>query len=310
MTRRLPPLSALRGFEAAARLGSFKAASVELCVSHSAISHQVKGLERELGIELFIRKPRAVELTRAGRAYYPVLRDAFDRIADGTELLTGSLERDTITLQVYSTFAIRWLMPRLPSFQKQYPQIKLRLHTSQNDVDFEHEDVDACVMIGRRSRANLRYDYLFSCRIFPVCSPALAPQIQQPPNAECLRSMTILQVYPSSRDWWIWLDAMNIEGIDPESGQQFDSYDLAMNAAIQGLGVSLGMEPFVTRDLDAGLLVEPVPDARIYHPRDWYLVCREDKAQRHDLAIFRQWLLQEIAADASMPPVPNRDQRR
>jgi LysR family glycine cleavage system transcriptional activator len=168
-------------------------------------------------------------------------------------------------------------------------------------VDFEHEDVDACVMIGRRSRANLRYDYLFSCRIFPVCSPASAPHGELESRSGWLSTMTILQVYPSSRDWWIWLEAMDIAGIDPDAGQQFDSYDLAMNAAMQGLGVALGMEPFVARDLAAGLLVEPFANARIDHPRDWYLVCRQDKAQRQDIEIFRHWLKNEILADASIP---------
>ena len=173
MRRRLPLLNSLRTFESAARHGSFKGAAEELCVSNSAVSHQVKSLERELGVELFLRKSRAVELPRVGRAYYPILRDAFERIAEGTELVLGASGRGTITLQVYSTFTIRWLIPRLPLLRKQYPELQLRLHTSQSDVDFEHEDVDLCVMIGSRSRADLHYDYLFSSRIFPVCSPSM-----------------------------------------------------------------------------------------------------------------------------------------
>lgn len=306
LSRQLPSLNALKAFEAAARLGSFKAAASELCVSHSAISHQVRALERELGVDLFVRKPRSVELTRAGRAYYPVLRDAFDRIADGTALLAGASGGRAITLQVYSTFAIRWLIPRLPSLRDQHPQLKLRLHTSQSDVDFEHDDVDLCVMIGRRSSANLRYDALFSCRLFPVCSTATAARFELDRGPAQLAEAAILQVYPSRRDWWLWLEEMNLAGIDPDAGQQFDSYDLAMNAAMQGLGVALGMEPFVCRDLDAGLLVELFPGSRVYHPRDWYLVCRLEKAEHRDIATFRHWLLEQIEADPSMLPARER----
>ena len=302
MRRRLPLLNSLRTFESAARHGSFKGAAEELCVSNSAVSHQVKSLERELGVELFLRKSRAVELTRVGRAYYPILMDAFERIAEGTELVLGASGRGTITLQVYSTFTIRWLIPRLPLLRKQYPELQLRLHTSQSDVDFEHEDVDLCVMIGSRSRADLHYDYLCSSRIFPVCSPSMMNERGLTGHPDQLTNVTILQVYPSKKDWWVWLEDNDVVGVDPDSGQQFDSYDLAMNAAMQGMGVALGMEPFVTRDLEAELLAEPFPGRRVYTPGDWYLVCREEKASPPDIDNFRSWLVDQVKADPSMPP--------
>lgn len=302
MYKRLPSLNALRTFEAAARHGSFKAAAQELCVSHSAVSHQIKLLETELRIELFIRKPRSVELTRAGRAYYPVLRDAFERLAAGTDLLTGVVTHAPVTVQLYSTFAIRWLIPRLPALHREHPQLKVRLHTSQSDVDFEHDDVDLCIMIGGPSRSGLRCDHLFSSRVFPVCSPAFMAEHGLHGHPERLREVAILQVYPSRHDWWTWLERHGIEGVDPDAGQQFDSYELAMNTAMQGIGVALGMEPFVTRDLTAGLLVEPFPDRRLYTAGDWYLVCREDKSGRSDIETLRQWLLAEVQADPTIPP--------
>jgi LysR family glycine cleavage system transcriptional activator len=300
--RRLPSLNALRTFEAAARKGSFKGAADELCVSHSAVSHQVKLLEHEIGVELFLRKPRSVELTRVGRAYYLILRDAFERIAEGTSLVRGQTERTTLTVQVYSTFAIRWLIPRMPDLQRRHPELKIRLHTSQSDVDFEHDDVDLCVMIGNRSSAGLRYDYLFSSRIFPVCSAATAARLSLGEAPSRLKDAPILQVYPSRRDWWVWLDGNGVDDVDPDSGQQFDSYELAMNSAMQGIGVALGMEPFVTRDLKAGLLFEPFPGRRVYTPGDWYLVCRDEKSDRPDVACFRQWLLDHVSRDGEMPP--------
>ena len=300
--RKLPSLNALRTFEAAARNGSFKAAAAELCVSQSAVSHQIKLLEVELGIELFVRKTRGIALTPQGRAYFPILRDAFERIAAGTDLLRGSGSRPRLTLQVYSTFAIRWLIPRLPAFQRSHPDVNIRLHTSQSDVNFEYEDVDACVMIGNRTGAGLHYDYLFSSRVFPVCSPATLAEYRLRDEPARLREAPLLQVYPSRMDWWSWLNAHRVEGVNPDSGQQFDSYELAMNAAMQGIGVALGMEPFVVRDLQSEALVEPFPGRRTYTAGDWYLVCRKDKAARADIEAFRHWLLAEAASDLAMPP--------
>jgi LysR family transcriptional regulator, glycine cleavage system transcriptional activator len=302
LNRRLPSLNALRTFEAAARHGSFKAAADELCVSQSAVSHQIKLLQADLGVELFVRKLNGVELTRQGRAYFPILRDAFERIAAGTELLRGAPGRPTLTLQVYSTFAIRWLIPRLPVFQRAHPEVNVRLHTSQSDVNFEYDDVDACVLIGNRTAAGLCYDFLFSSRVFPVCSPATLAEHRLQDDPARLRAATLLQVYPSRTDWWTWLNANGVEGVSPEGGQQFDSYELAMNAAVQGLGVALGMEPFVARDLRSGSLLEPFPGRRTYTTGDWHFVCRDEKKSRADITAFREWIVQQSAADPDMPP--------
>ena len=302
MRTRLPSLNALRFFESAARLGSFKAAAGELCVSRSAVSHQVKKLELQLDVKLFLRKASVLELTRVGRAYYPILRDAFDRISEGTDMVVAPTGRSTITIQIYSTFAIRWLIPRMPQLQQQHPEIMVRLHTSQSDVDFDHDDVDMCVMIGAPNRADLQYDFLFTSRVFPVCNPAYVAELDLLGHPERLRHAQILQVYPSSLDWWVWLQDNDIEGVDPDSGQQFDSYDHAMNAAMQSMGVALGMEPFIVRDLEAGLLVEPFPGKRVYTRGDWYLVCRAEKVGNPDINIFRHWLVEQIKADPTMPP--------
>ncbi len=302
MRTRLPSLNALRFFESAARLGSFKLAARELCVSRSAVSHQVKKLEQQLGVKLFLRKASVVELTRVGRTYYPILRDAFDRISEGTEMVVSRTGGSIITFQIYSTFAIRWLIPRMPQLQQQHPQIMVRLHTSQSDVDFDHDDVDMCVMIGAPNRADLRYDFLFSSRIFPVCSPTYMTELDLLGHPEQLCKAEILQVYPSRLDWWVWLQDNHIEGVDPDSGQQFDSYDHAMNAAMQGMGVALGIEPFVIRDLEAGFLVKPFPKRKVYTKGDWYLVCREEKAGNPEIEIFRHWLMEQVKADPTIPP--------
>ena len=188
---------------------------------------------------------------------------------------------------MYSTFAIRWLIPRLPAFQRAHPGVNVRLHTSQSDVNFEYEDVDACVMIGHPACAGLRYDFLFSSRVFPVCSPATLAEHRLRDDPARLREAPLLQVYPSRIDWWTWLDANRVDGVDPDAGQQFDSYELAMNAAVQGIGVALGIEPFVMRDLRSEALVEPFPGRRSYTAGDWYLVCRDSKSTRPDIETFR-----------------------
>ena len=298
--RKMPPLTALKSFEAAARNGSFRDAAAELCVTHSAVSHQIKQLEQHLGVELFSRKPRAVELTRAGQAYYPVIRDAFEKILEGTELLLRPQSSNVLTIQLYSTFAIRWLIPRLPSFSSRHPEIQVRLNTAQTDVDFEHDDVDMCVMIGNRESPGLHYDHLFRSELFPVASPALANGPRAIRSIEDLREHTILQVYPSRKDWYVWLDGTGLQGLDPESGLQFDSYDHALSTAVQGMGVALGMQPYISRDLESGLLVELFPEQRVGADGDWYLVCRKERSDQDKFEAFRQWLLEEINADTDL----------
>lgn len=300
MRKKIPPLTALRSFEAAARYSSFRDAADELCVSHSAISHQIKQLESYLGVELFIRKSRAVELTSQGRAYYPVLREAFDRIAESTELLMAPQSPGILTIQLYSTFAIRWLIPRLSKFNNAHPDIQVRLSTSQADVDFQHTDVDLCVMIGSPSSANLHYDHLFDTLMFPVGSPTLLSSDKPLASPADLARHTILQVYPSRKDWYVWLEGAGIKGVDPESGLQFDSYELALSTAGQGLGIALAMQPYLSRDLKSGLLVELFPGLRVKADGGWYLVCRRERAYMKKVVAFREWILTEVAADPDL----------
>lgn len=306
MRRPLPPLNALRAFEAAARHGSFRLAGDELCVSHSAISHQVKQLEQYFGLELFNRMTRSIELTPPGRTLYTVLRDVFDRVADCTDLLFTPRRRDVLTVRLYSTFAIRWLIPRLPRFQALHPDIKFRLNTSQLDVDFEREDIDACILIGNRIDDSLHYTYLFSVEIYPVCSPALRAGPVPLAEPRDLFAHTILQVYPSRRDWIYWLEHWQIESLDVDGGLVFDSYDHALAAAREGVGVALGMQPYLARDLCSGVLVEAFPGRRVRFDKDWYFVCRKERAKEHKITAFRDWLHGEVRDDpdvAKLDPI-------
>lgn len=298
--RRFPPLNALRAFEAAARHLSFKDAADELSVSQSAVSHQVKALEDALGLALFTRRTRAVELTRKGRLYYPIVRNAFENIADGTKLILQETSTDILTLHVYATFAIRWLLPRLVRFEEKHPEVQLRLHTSQSDVNLDQNDIDASIMIGQAKNSDLHYDLLFDAEMFPVCSKRYLDRHAELSTPQDLEKHALLQVYPSASDWRVWLDANDVEGVNPESGLQFESYEVALTSARQGMGIALAQQPFISQDLMNSELVEIFPGKRLRNPARWFLVCRSDKRALKKLETFKNWLLEEVEADPQL----------
>jgi LysR family glycine cleavage system transcriptional activator len=304
--RSIPPLNALRAFEAAARMGSFKEAAIELHVSQSAVSHQIKHLENILGMKLFDRGTRAVVLTEAGRTYLPFLQQAFDSISDGTQLLTRVTREDVLTVRMYSTFAVRWLVSRLDRFQQRNPDLQVRLITSQLDAVFPDHDIDLAVMIGHPRPGRVHYQYLFSPTMFPVCSPKLLTaraRIRRPGD---LAAFTILQVHPSAGDWSAWLAANGVKGVDPDAGLRFDSYDHALRMAARGMGIALAMQPYVSEDLAAGLLVAPLPRHKVPAPGDWYLVYMADHKKVRKVTAFQAWLLEEISADESLAGLRSR----
>jgi LysR family glycine cleavage system transcriptional activator len=301
--RSIPPLNALRAFEAAARTGSFKEAALELHVSQSAVSHQIKHLEQVLGVKLFDRGTRAVVLTEAGRSYLPFLQQAFDSISDGTRLVTRVAREDILTIRMYSTFAVRWLISRLHGFQDRHPDLQVRLMTSQLDAALPDQDIDLAVMIGRPAPGRVHFQYLFSPTMFPVCSPKLMSGRRRIRRPDDLSGHTILQVYPSAGDWAAWLEATGAQGVDPDSGLRFDSYDHALRMAARGMGVALAMQPYVSEDLAAGLLVAPLPRHTVPAPGDWYLVYMADHKTLHKITAFQAWLLKEIDADKSLAPL-------
>jgi LysR family glycine cleavage system transcriptional activator len=305
--RSIPPLNALRAFEAAARTGSFKEAALELHVSQSAVSHQIKHLEKVLSMTLFDRGTRVVVLTEAGRTYLPFLQQAFDSISDGTRMLTRVTREDVLTVRMYSTFAVRWLISRLHRFQHRYADLQVRLMTSQVDATFPDQDVDLAVMIGRPTPGRVHYQYLFSPTMFPVCSPKLITARRRITRPDDLAGFTVLQVYPSAGDWTAWLKATGAKGLDPDAGLRFDSYDHALRMAARGLGVALAMQPYVSEDLAAGLLVAPLPRHTVPAPGDWYLTYMAEHKKLRKIALFQAWLLEEINADDSLAGLQSRN---
>jgi LysR family glycine cleavage system transcriptional activator len=291
MARRLPPLNALRAFEAAARHLSFTRASQELNVTQAAISHQVKALEERLGVPLFRRLNRRLLLTDAGQDYLPPVRDAFDRIAAATDRLDARDSVGVLTVTVLASFAAKWLVPRLGRFRDAHPDIDMRIAPSSHLTDFSREDVDLALRYGRGTWPGLRADRLMTEDIFPMCSPALlegAHAIRSPAD---LRHHTLLHD-EGYGDWRTWLLAAGVDGVDPTRGPVFTDSGMVIQAAVEGQGVALGRSALAAADLDAGRLVRPL-DISLPVEFAYYVVCPEATADRPKIAAFRDWVLAE-----------------
>ena len=299
MSRRLPPLNALRAFEAAARHLSFAKAAAELHVTPAAVSHQVKALEEQLGVMLFRRLNKAVLLTDAGQRALPGMREAFDRLAETVERVRARRDDDRLTVSVAPSFGAKWLVPRLDRFRAAHPEIEIRIDGSTQLVDFAREDVDVAIRYGPGRYPGLRVDRLLQDEVSPVCSPRLCagpPPLGVPAD---LRRHTLLHVDwamrdPTWPDWRMWLLAAGLRDVDSTRGPKFNQSSLAIEAAIAGQGVALGERALVAGDLAVGRLVRPfelsVPATFAY-----YVVAPEAAADRPKVAAFRDWALAEAA---------------
>jgi LysR family glycine cleavage system transcriptional activator len=300
--RDLPPLSALRAFEAAARHMSFRAAAEELGLTQSAISHQVAALEEHFATRLFDRAGRRVALSEAGRMFFPFVRDGFDRVTQGTDLLRRARTSEDLRVQVYVTVAVRWLIPRLHRFQSANPNVVVRVNTSHFDWEFDPQIADlGLICTASPDRPGLQYDHLFDALLFPVCTPGLAQAglgMRQPVD---LVNHALLQVYTTANDWRLWLQAAGVPDLKGRVAAQFDSYLLAIEAALDGQGVALAPHFMVAEDLKLGRLVKPF-SLEVRQPARWYLVCPAAQAQDRSIETFRTWLQHEIAADPTMLP--------
>ncbi len=292
--RKLPPLNALRAFEAAARHQSFTRAAEELSVTQAAVSHQVKALEDRLQLRLFERHGRGLWLTDEGELYLPFLRQAFDLIADGTDLVQNHEAHGPLSVTMLPTFAVRWFIPRLGSFQKAHPDIEVRIATTERSVDFAREDVDLGIRYGKGQWSDLECDKLFEDRYVAVCSPSMMRGETPLERPEDLRNFSLLHD-GDDEDWRFWLTALHVKGVDSKKGLFFDTHDQALEAAAAGLGVALGSRVIVQDDLDDGRLVMPfgdLTDENLSH----YLVYPKGALRKPKVAAFRSWLMNEAEA--------------
>jgi LysR family glycine cleavage system transcriptional activator len=295
--RRLPPLNAVRAFEAAARHLSFTRAAEELAVTQGAVSHQVKALEAQLGLRLFHRLHQRLELTDAGAGYLPVVREAFDRLAAGTEQLVARERSNRLTVSVSPNFAAKWLVHRLGRFVLDHPEIDLRISASLHHVDFASEDVDMAVRHGDGRWPDLQVTRLCREELFPVCSPRLTGGVPPPRDVADLRHHTLLHL-DDRRDWTKWLEAAGVEGLDLTRGVVFNQASMAIDAAVDGQGIALARTALAASDLLVGRLVRPLPLA-LPVGYAYYIVCPKATAERPKIALMRDWLLTEATLDVA-----------
>ena len=311
---RLPPLNALRAFEAAARHLSFAMAAKELHVTPAAVSHQVKGLEEYLGQRLFRRLARGLELTRAGRAFLPKLHEGFERFGEALDELRALEDSGTLAVSAATSFATRWLAPRLHRFVSAHPELDVRINASTRLIDPKKddlafgdmvagspvEDADIVVRFGTGDYPGFRVDKLLAVAVTPMCSPRLVEMAQPLRSAADLKHHVLIHdnvTYDDGRQLWdAWFEAADMAGTDTSHGLRFSHAMLALEAAADGMGVALGMPVLAQSDLASGRLVAPLalslPLKFAYH-----IVSGEDTAQRSDVAAFRDWLLAEAARD-------------
>jgi LysR family glycine cleavage system transcriptional activator len=299
MSARLPSLNGLRAFEAAARHLSFTNAAAELNVTQTAISHQIRRLEEELGIRLFIRQNRALALTPQASDYLPGVRAAFNDLRLATDRLLRKDNDHVLTVSTLASLAAKWLLPRLSAFQEAHPDIDVRITTSTSMVDFKNGDVDAAIRYGRGRWPGLRADWLTADQVFPVCSPALLQGDRPLRTPEDLVHHTLLHSSGGyDDDWRLWLTAAGLPAdISKQPGLSFDMIFMTLQAAIDGLGVAVGRTTYVEGDLAKGRLVVPF---KISLPADagFYLVSPEAAANTPKLKAFREWLLASVQAKA------------
>ena len=291
MTARLPSLNGLRAFEAAARHLSFTHAASELNVTQTAISHQIRRLEEELGIRLFVRQNRALALTPEARDYLPGIRAAFNDLRLATDRLLRKDNEHVLTVSTLASLAAKWLLPRLSAFQEAHPGIEVRITTSTALVDFKSGDVDAAIRYGRGHWPGMRADWLTAEELFPVCSPALLQGHKPLKCPEDLKDHVLLHTSnANSDDWRLWLTAAGLPAnISRQPGLTFDLILVTVQAAIDGIGVAVGRSSYVEADIAKGRLVVPF---EITLPADagFYLVSPEARPDPPKLAAFRQWL--------------------
>lgn len=296
MLPRLPSLNGLRAFECAARHMSFTRAAEELNVTQTAISHQIRRLEDELGVRLFMRLKDGLALTDEGNAYLPGIRSAFLELRYSTEKLLESSNYSVLTISTLVSVASKWLLPRLPSFREAHPQIDVRISASTEWVDFRKGGIDAAIRYGDGNWPGLRADWLMADEIFPVCSPRLLTGKNALKTPADLAHHPLLQVSGvTANDWNDWLHAAGQPPLTAKGPRlTFDLAMMAVQAAIDGQGVCIGRSTYVDDDLRAGRLVAPF-DLRLKSASGFYLVTPHDQAESKKIVAFRGWLSQVLA---------------
>ncbi len=294
MLRRLPPLNALKAFEAAARSESFTRAAEELNVTQGAVSHQVKALEAILGVKLFNRERQRLVITEAGREYLAVVRDALDRIAVGTERLVQRQTSGVLTVSTSPDFAAKWLVHRLGRFAEAHPDIDLRVSATIQQVDFAREDVDLALRHGDGNWAGLDTVRLCPEQLFPVCAPKLVSGRNRITKAADLLKFPLLRL-EDWKNWSRWFDAAGVT-TPAVQGPVLNRASMLIDAAVDGQGIALARTTLAAWDLINGRLVKPI-DVSLRLSNTYWIVCPKATSALPKIKVFREWLLAEAADD-------------
>ena len=294
--RQLPPLNAVRAFEACARHLSFHRAAEELHVTPSAVSHQIRQLEDYLGARLFRRLTRRVVMTDEGQAYLPAIRGALDQIDAATRRIVEKRTGTVLNLNVAPSFAAEWLVLRLSDFQARYPGIEVRLSTTVDLTDLDRGDADVVIRYGAGAWQGVVSHRILTEELVPVCSPRLleGPHALRTPHD--LRHATLIHVVPRIGQWGSWLRAAGLDDIDPERGPKFQSTPLAMEAVMAGMGVMITNRILAAQHLKEGRLIVPF-DMDIPSDMAYFLLYRKERADEAKVAAFRDWLLAALESD-------------
>jgi len=290
--RRIPPLNALKAFEAAARLGNLTKAAEELNVSQSAVSRQIQLIEDYLGVRLFQREARGVSLTKIGVEYQQEIGPAFAGIVRATDRIHR--QDKTLRIRAYTTFAAKWLLRYLPGFEAAYPNIKVQLSTGVKPADFDRDEQDISIEFVRDDQAGPSALKLFSDIIEPVCSPSLLAGKAALEVPLDLRHFKLLDSHYRTADWPAWLksvDAMALD--DKDSRASLPSSLLAYQAAADGLGVAMGQTRLLKQELESGRLITPF-NRPLERRSGYYLLTSTTHEHSYGVSIFCEWIQQQV----------------
>jgi LysR family glycine cleavage system transcriptional activator len=307
--RRLPPLNALRAFEAAARHLNFSRAADELAVTAGAVSQQIQNLEDYVGAALFKRTPKGLLLTDAAQTALPALREAFDRLAEAASLLTAAVDGRRLTLTAPPSFAAKWLVPRLGAFEQAHPQVDVWLSAGIELMDLTTGEVDVAIRYGSGRYPGLEVRRLMSETVLPVISPELLAQQPIETPAELASHVLLHDGSPdfddSCPDWAMWLAARGVRGVDGNRGPRFNQSSLVIEAAVNGRGVALAKRTLAQADLEAGRLVAPLQIATAVDFA-YYLVHPKAKGRLPQVKAFIGWIDAEAQAhEAALLAIDN-----
>jgi LysR family glycine cleavage system transcriptional activator len=290
MARKLPPLSALRPFEAAARLESFSRAAEELHITHGAVSHQVRALEEHLGAPLFVRHGKRVTLTSAGRTFAERVRSALDEIAVASEMVRPARRDDRLTVSVLPSFASRWLMPRLIRFMEANPKIEVNVNASVALADFARDEIDVAIRFGVGPWAGLVCEKFLDDEYFPVASPKMN-RGKLPRTPKDLLGVRLMR---EDRDYWQrWFDVAGVPLDQPIEGPLFNDSTYSLQAAARGEGVALARRSIIGEDLERGTL-KRLFDIAVPCRESYWFVSPKEMADAARVRAFRDWVKQEL----------------